>query len=62
MSRPKDQKRADYILYSWQIRAIQGLAQKRQQGPSEVMRDLLNRALIRTQETENPSERSISIS
>lgn len=43
--RPKNQRRADYFLYTWQIYAIRRLAAERQQPPSEVVRELLNEAL-----------------
>ena len=40
-----DQKRADYVLYTWQIRAIQRIARATQRPSSEVMRELLEQAL-----------------
>jgi hypothetical protein len=43
--RPKDQRRADYFLYTWQIHAIRRLAAETQKPPSAVVRDLLNQAL-----------------
>lgn len=43
--RPKNQRRADYFLYTWQIYAIRRLAAETQRHPSEVVRDLLNQAL-----------------
>lgn len=45
--RPVDQKRADYYLYTWQIRAVQKISRDTHQPPSEVMRTLLNEALTR---------------
>ncbi len=43
--RPADQKRADYYLYTWQIRAVQKIARETKIPPSEVVRSLLNEAL-----------------
>lgn len=43
--RPKNQRRADYFLYTWQIRAIRHLAEERNERPSEVVRELLSQAL-----------------
>ncbi len=43
--RPVDQKRADYYLYTWQIRAVQKIARDTKVPPSEVVRSLLNEAL-----------------
>lgn len=45
MQRPKNQRRADYFLYTWQIRAIRELAEIRHEPPSAVVRDLLAHAL-----------------
>jgi len=45
--RPKDQRRADYFLYTWQIRAIRRLAEERHEPPSQVVRELLSQALGR---------------
>ncbi len=44
-TRPKDQRRADYFLYTWQIRAIRHLADERSLPPSQVVRELLSQAL-----------------
>lgn len=43
--RPSDQKRADYYLYTWQIRAVQRISRETQTPPSEVVRLLLQEAL-----------------
>jgi hypothetical protein len=43
--RPTDQKRADYYLYTWQIRAVQRIARETKIPPSEVVRTLLKEAL-----------------
>lgn len=43
--RPTDQRRADYYLYTWQIRAVQKLAREKKMPPSEVVRSLLQEAL-----------------
>lgn len=43
--RPTDQKRADYYLYTWQIRAVQRISRETKVPPSEVMRVLLKQAL-----------------
>lgn len=43
--RPQDQKRADYYLYTWQIRAVQKLSRETNMPPSEVVRSLLKEAL-----------------
>ena len=43
--RPANQKRADYYLYTWQIRAVQKIARENKVPPSEVVRSLLNEAL-----------------
>jgi hypothetical protein len=43
--RPIDQKRADYYLYTWQIRAVQKIARETKMPPSEVVRSLLKEAL-----------------
>lgn len=45
MQTKEDQKRADYYLYKWQIRAVQKISRETQTPPSEVMRILLNQAL-----------------
>jgi hypothetical protein len=47
MARPRGEKRADYFIYTWQIRAIRRLAEKRGQTPSQVVRLLLADALAR---------------
>jgi hypothetical protein len=44
----KDQKRADYYLYTWQIREVQRISRETHTPPSEVMRELLSRALEET--------------
>ncbi len=41
----RDQKRADYYLYTWQIREVQRISRQTKTPPSEVMRSLLSRAL-----------------
>ena len=43
--RPADQKRADYYLYTWQIRAVQRISRETKIPPSEVVRTLLKEAL-----------------
>lgn len=43
--RDADQKRADYYLYTWQIRAVQRISRETNQPPSEVLRNLLAKAL-----------------
>lgn len=43
--RPVDQKRADYYLYTWQIRAVQKISRESKIPPSEVVRSLLKEAL-----------------
>lgn len=43
--RPADHKRADYYLYTWQIRAVQRIARETKTPPSEVVRVLLQEAL-----------------
>jgi hypothetical protein len=43
--RPVDQKRADYYLYTWQIRAVQKISRESKLPPSEVVRSLLKEAL-----------------
>lgn len=45
MAREAGQRRADYILYIWQIRAIRALARERGRTPSAVVRELLAVAL-----------------
>lgn len=40
-----NQKRADYYLYTWQIRAVQRISRETHRPPSEVMRTLLAEAL-----------------
>lgn len=45
MKTAADQKRADYYLYTWQIREVQKLSRELQRPPSEVMRLLLSEAL-----------------
>jgi hypothetical protein len=45
MPRPKNQRRADYFLYTWQIRAIREIATARQVPASVVVRELLTQAL-----------------
>lgn len=45
MAREAGQRRADYILYTWQIRAIRSLARERGEAPSAVVRELLAAAL-----------------
>jgi hypothetical protein len=47
----KDQKRADYYLYTWQIREVQRISRETHTPPSEVMRSLLSRALSDAQDT-----------
>ncbi|AEJ39029.1 hypothetical protein TPY_0834 [Sulfobacillus acidophilus TPY] len=42
-----DQKRADYYLYTWQIREVQRIARETKTPPSEVVRQLLAQALSR---------------
>ena len=54
--RPKNQRRADYFLYTWQIHAIRRLAAETQRHPSEVVRDLLNEALPHREEAEGPPQ------
>lgn len=44
-----DQKRADYYLYTWQIKAVQRISRETQTPPSEVMRTLLQQALSERQ-------------
>ncbi len=51
--RPKNQRRADYFLYTWQIYAIRRLAAETHRQPSEVVRDLLNQALPHHEEAGN---------
>ncbi|MDA8193970.1 MAG: hypothetical protein M0Z53_08235 [Thermaerobacter sp.] len=41
----EQQKRADYYLYTWQIRAVQRISRETHRPPSEVMRTLLAEAL-----------------
>jgi hypothetical protein len=43
--RSTDQKRADYYLYTWQIKAVQKIARETNIPPSEVVRSLLKEAL-----------------
>ncbi|NMP20981.1 hypothetical protein [Sulfobacillus harzensis] len=43
--RLQDQKRADYYLYTWQIKAVQRISRETQTPPSEVMRTILQQAL-----------------
>jgi hypothetical protein len=45
VARPKNQRRADYFLYTWQIRAIREIANARQVPASAVVRELLTLAL-----------------
>jgi hypothetical protein len=52
--RPKDQRRADYFLYTWQIRSIRRLAEAEDRSPSEVVRDLLAEALRERQVPDLP--------
>ncbi|MCY0879226.1 MAG: hypothetical protein OWU84_09830 [Firmicutes bacterium] len=40
-----EQRRADYYLYTWQIRAVQKIARESKMPPSEVVRSLLEEAL-----------------
>jgi hypothetical protein len=49
-AKPRDQKRADYYLYTWQIREVQRIARETKTPPSEVVRQLLTRALSNPQE------------
>jgi hypothetical protein len=48
MARPQGERRADYFLYAWQIRAIRRLAAARGETPSQVARMLLTAALTET--------------
>lgn len=48
----KDQKRADYYLYTWQIREVQRISRETRTPPSEVMRELLSRALEETRQSQ----------
>ncbi|MCY0898667.1 MAG: hypothetical protein OWU33_06960 [Firmicutes bacterium] len=41
-----EQRRADYYLYTWQIRAVQRIARETKMPPSEVVRSLLEEALV----------------
>ncbi|MGC8489671.1 MAG: hypothetical protein ACP5QO_15835 [Clostridia bacterium] len=59
-ARPKDQRRADYFLYTWQIRAIRHLAEERHEAPSQVVRELLNEAL-RAPQPERPAEKLTAV-
>ena len=54
--RPKNQRRADYFLYTWQIHAIRRLAAETQRHPSEVVRDLLNEALPHRDGADEPTQ------
>ncbi len=47
MKATRDQKRADYYLYTWQIREVQRISRQTKTPPSEVMRSLLSQALER---------------
>lgn len=49
--RSDDQKRADYYLYTWQIKAVQRISRETQTPPSEVMRSLLQEALAERRPT-----------
>jgi hypothetical protein len=57
-ARPKDQRRADYFLYTWQIRAIRHLADERSEPPSQVVRELLSQALSGPAEPPATAERA----
>ncbi len=50
---PLDQKRADYYLYTWQIREVQKLSRELHRPPSEIMRTLLTEALAKKTSTES---------
>ena len=45
MKHREDQKRADYYLYTWQIKEVQRISRETRKPPSEVLRDLLSEAL-----------------
>ncbi len=53
MKSPVDQKRADYYLYTWQIREVQKLSRELRRPPSEIMRSLLTEALNKKTSTES---------
>ncbi|MCY0880763.1 MAG: hypothetical protein OWS74_02110 [Firmicutes bacterium] len=44
-----DQKRADYYLYTWQIRELQKISRETQRPTSEVLRSLLSQVLTSSQ-------------
>jgi hypothetical protein len=55
LQRPKNQRRADYFLYTWQIGAIRRMAQARGCTPSEVVRELLSQALTGREVGQRPA-------
>lgn len=42
---PARPRRADYFLYTWQIRAIQRMSRDNQKTSSEIVRELISQAL-----------------
>lgn len=54
MQRPKNQRRADYFLYTWQIGAIRRLAAARGCTASELVRELLSQALTGSEDGQRP--------
>lgn len=56
-NRTKDQKRAEYYLFSWQIRAIQQLARQQATTPSAVVRRLLSEVIAAPQAIEASSQK-----